>query len=146
MDLDTLQAALRDDPDDWGAWLVLSDWLLEREDPRGEIIALEHQLDTRTLRTRERHALWARLQPLYAHQDAWLAGLDLPPGATPKWRHGFLVGLWVPWHPDLPNRLARWRAARTGYFLAGSTCPRPGSTTPGWRAWSRTRRWRACAR
>ncbi|MEZ4238502.1 MAG: TIGR02996 domain-containing protein [Myxococcota bacterium] len=127
MDLATLQQQIQDTPDDWAPWLVLSDWLLERQDPRGQIIALEHQLDTRVLPTRERHALWARLQPLLARRDEWLGELDLPAEATPELRHGFLVGLWVPWHDDLPERLAAWRSARTAQFLASLDLTRSGA-------------------
>lgn len=34
---------IRDDPEDPGSQLVLADWLLERGDPRGELIVLDHR-------------------------------------------------------------------------------------------------------
>src|SRR5690348_8797460 len=39
-----LEAQIDARPDDPGPWLVYADWLLERDDPRGKLISLQHQL------------------------------------------------------------------------------------------------------
>ncbi|MFT3697859.1 MAG: TIGR02996 domain-containing protein [Kofleriaceae bacterium] len=44
-DENQLIAAIAADPDDEAGWLVYADWLLERDDPRGELIHIGIELD-----------------------------------------------------------------------------------------------------
>jgi uncharacterized protein (TIGR02996 family) len=75
-----LLAAIRADPYDDHARLVYADWLLARDDPRGELLVLEHRDRTTPSGLRNREAL-ARLVELAAI-------------------HGFL---WIPDEPALPR-------------------------------------------
>jgi uncharacterized protein (TIGR02996 family) len=98
--MEALEERLRDAPaDDWSAWLVYSDWLLERGDPRGELIQLEHRLATDA----------GPAQPLQAaidaltkkHSDEWRAGI--PSGVEViELRHGFITAARVAWSEDAP--------------------------------------------
>jgi uncharacterized protein (TIGR02996 family) len=90
--------ALRDglarEPIDWASWLVYADWLLEQGDPRGELVNLEHKLDTAKLSRDERLGLVRQRMTLQKeHEGQWLRGLTLPEGLYPRWRHGFIIGL-----------------------------------------------------
>ncbi|HEY0985394.1 MAG TPA: TIGR02996 domain-containing protein [Kofleriaceae bacterium] len=77
-----LEAAIAADIDDAGAYLVYADWLQTRGDPRGELIVVQHALET------ARGPAWARLkirerELLTAHGEHLLG-----PGAAPRyWRH-----------------------------------------------------------
>ena len=84
-------AAVRANPDDWTAWLVFADWLTERGDARGQLIAWEHQL---AVSADEQHALRQRVRALEeAQQGEWLVGWVPPPQTELEWRHGFLIGV-----------------------------------------------------
>jgi uncharacterized protein (TIGR02996 family) len=64
------------DIDDPGAWQVYLDWLLEREDPRAELVRLQtarEDLDD----DKERNVLDKQIYDLIdAHGEAWLAGVN----------------------------------------------------------------------
>lgn len=54
MDEDDFIAAIADDPDDVGAWLVYADWLQESGDPRGEFLALQVEFEQSDPEERDR--------------------------------------------------------------------------------------------
>ena len=89
--MNELLRALWRDPDAWEGWLVLADWLDEREDARGELIRLihEHQRLAPPGRRRAIDALIIR------NRARWEAGLDLPDTLQLRWHRGFVVGVWV---------------------------------------------------
>jgi len=66
-----LEAAIRNNPDDPGAYLVYGDWLQARGDPRGELIALQHQ---RSLAPDDRKLLRAEAECFKKH-----GGYLMPP-------------------------------------------------------------------
>ena len=102
VDPTTLIAAIVDDPDTIDQWLIYADWLLDRGDPRGELINLELAIDAGTADAeaqsrvkRLRHDEDALLSPRLAAQahywkfDLWrgfvrgatlLGASDDPPG------------------------------------------------------------------
>ena len=89
-----LAAAVRADFDDWDAWRVFADWLTDRGDARGELIAIEHRLGVEALAADEQLSLQQRVHALTeAHQVEWLAGWVPPEGAELEWRCGFIVGV-----------------------------------------------------
>jgi uncharacterized protein (TIGR02996 family) len=78
---DDLLAAIYEHPDDDAPRLVYADWLLEREDPRGEFIALQLQGSTDK-----------RVQQLFAkHKKALLGPLAPMLGGDLELRRGFVV-------------------------------------------------------
>jgi uncharacterized protein (TIGR02996 family) len=91
-----LLAAVADAPDDDGPRLVYADWLSERDDPRGEFIALQcraHPTDAE----RERAELLLR-----AHRSAWLGPLALAfVRSSVVFERGFPVSATVREHWDL---------------------------------------------
>lgn len=98
-----LEQTLREHPDDPAAWLVYGDLLLERGDPRGALIQLEHRLAR--ARPADRAALRREIEALVRKQQPrWNAAL--PPGVHAKaWRYGFVTKLAVPWSEDAPARI-----------------------------------------
>jgi uncharacterized protein (TIGR02996 family) len=114
-----LREGLAQEPLDWASWLVYSDWLLERGDARGELIVIEHKLDTARLSRDERHQLVMRRVALYReHEQRWIAGLEVPRDAYPRWRHGFIAGLICSWNPANAAFLRRLRSHPTGRLLS----------------------------
>ncbi|MGZ3423533.1 MAG: TIGR02996 domain-containing protein [Polyangiales bacterium] len=69
-----LLEAVYDDPDDDDARLVLADLLLEREDPRGELLALQFKEEREGLAPKERKRMNALVR---AHQEEWLGEIFL---------------------------------------------------------------------
>ena len=90
--LETIERELRDvileSPDDLAARMVYADWLLERGDPRGELIALECAQATEDERGElRRRALWQH------HRETWLADDLGSSGIDPRrveYRCGFI--------------------------------------------------------
>jgi uncharacterized protein (TIGR02996 family) len=84
-----LEARILANPDDQEVYLVYSDWLSERGDPRGELIAVQRQLGQRP----DDAELEAREQALLdANGATWLgelARLD-PKDLAVTWRWGFI--------------------------------------------------------
>ncbi|MBX2797047.1 MAG: TIGR02996 domain-containing protein [Myxococcales bacterium] len=107
-DARALLAAVRSDIDSHEPWLVLADWLTERGDVRGELVILAHRLREGTSTGPERRASTRRIDAIQkAHEAQWRAEVDLPAGARPQWRYGFMVGLWLPWTTSSPSELER---------------------------------------
>jgi len=69
----------RTSSDDTAPYLVYADWLIERGDPRGELIVAAIRKETD--RERELHQ---------AHDATWLGGLAGRDGVAVSWRNGFL--------------------------------------------------------
>jgi uncharacterized protein (TIGR02996 family) len=59
-----LEAHLRHHPDDRNSWLVYADWLTEEGDARGQLVMLEHRLETGALSPEERQGLTEQVQAL----------------------------------------------------------------------------------
>lgn len=76
-------AAIRAAPDDDAPRLVYADWLLERGDPRGELIVLQCGPQTEEAKKRARELL-------QLHQTQWL-GAIVYVTRTQVWERGFLV-------------------------------------------------------
>ncbi|MFO0740989.1 MAG: TIGR02996 domain-containing protein [Labilithrix sp.] len=83
VDHDEHLAAIRAAPDDDAPRLVYADWLLERGDPRGELIVL--QCGPRTEESRRREA-----ELLREHELQWLGAVAYVT-RTRRWRRGFVV-------------------------------------------------------
>ena len=87
-----LEAHLRREPHDRGAWLVYADWLASHGDPRAELIVLQHRLDDPSLDDGQRHRIRDRIARI-DRRWAWLAAFPHS-GALRSvvWHHGFIVG------------------------------------------------------
>jgi uncharacterized protein (TIGR02996 family) len=72
---------------DLAAYQVYADWLIERGDPRGDLIALDiaHERDPHNS-----ELSYAREALLRVHADAWLGELARGGGAACTWQRGFL--------------------------------------------------------
>ncbi|MBA3503846.1 MAG: TIGR02996 domain-containing protein, partial [Deltaproteobacteria bacterium] len=75
-------------PDDLDALRVYADVLIERGDPRGELIAVQLQR-----REQDSPELVARERELAAALDATLVGQLDQPGAAFSWQRGFLEAI-----------------------------------------------------
>jgi hypothetical protein len=83
--------------DDWASWWVYADWLCDR----GELVALEHRLAFEGLPVEERRALRAQADALTEGQhQVCLETLALPEGSSIQLRHGFVVGVRLPWRDE----------------------------------------------
>src|SRR5436309_1145138 len=83
-------------PDDDTPRLVYADWLTDRDDPRGEFIALQCLLARTEEADPRRPSLEAReRQLLVRHQEQWLGALR-PLLSRWVFRRGFLDGVAVP--------------------------------------------------
>lgn len=110
-----LEARLVDSPDDAATWQVYADWLLEREDPRGQLVQLEQRL-TRSS-GRDRVAVQQAIDALRAkHEATWRADLAAEVDVV-GWRHGFVAAIAVPWNHDAPALVARSLALPTCRFV-----------------------------
>jgi hypothetical protein len=80
----------------WDPWLVYADWLSERGDVRGRLVALEHHRATSRLRADELRAVAAEIDELIAaHEHSWLIP-GMPEACKFEWRYGFIVGATFP--------------------------------------------------
>lgn len=100
-------------PDDPGPYLVYADALMERGDPRGDLISIQHALETASwtaaadLRRRE-----AAL--VEANRDAWLGPvLDVLEPSAIRWRLGFVHAARVRTEHELAAVMALPHAAST---------------------------------
>lgn len=101
--IERIEETLRDHPDDWSAWLAHAGRLVEQGDARAELIRLEHRRVVEGARAAP--ALSQQIAALQEkHRARW--GLDLPEGATPTWRNGFIVHLEVPLGEETAGELA----------------------------------------
>jgi uncharacterized protein (TIGR02996 family) len=99
---DSLEVAIRANPDDRLAYSAYGDYLQEQGDPRGEFIAVQLGLEDPSLPARERKKLQQReKQLLDAHEREWLgstladaiAEAREDDGVTVTFRRGWLWGL-----------------------------------------------------
>jgi uncharacterized protein (TIGR02996 family) len=84
-----LEARLLANPNDLAAYLVYSDWLIERGDPRGELIAVQAKLHETPL---DVILLASEEHLLKAHRGTWLGPLATigPADLGCSWHLGFL--------------------------------------------------------
>jgi uncharacterized protein (TIGR02996 family) len=102
-----LERELRLQSSAWDPWLVYADWLSERGDVRGRLIALEHHRATSRLHPDEQRAVTAEIDGLVAaHEHSWLIS-EMPEACKFEWRYGFIVGAAFPLGED---HLAQLRA------------------------------------
>jgi uncharacterized protein (TIGR02996 family) len=95
-----LERELRLQSSAWEPWLVYADWLSERGDMRGRLIALEHHRATSRLRADETRAVAAEIDELIAaHEDSWRIA-EMPDACKFEWRYGFIVGVNFPLGED----------------------------------------------
>ena len=84
--VEELEAHLRANPEDRGAWTVYGDWLLEHGDVRGELVRSQREL------TKEERARWRGPVP-----ERFITG----------WRHGFVTAVELPFDVRSPVMLER---------------------------------------
>jgi uncharacterized protein (TIGR02996 family) len=107
-----LEQKIIEDYEDLAAFAVYADWLIERGDPRGELIQVQLALEDEALSPRQRQPLQAREKALLdAHARTWLGPLaellldvDIrQPWHNPRWRfqRGFLAFLELN-RPEMP--------------------------------------------
>ncbi len=125
--LDELQSHLAANPDDWPAWLVLGDLLSEHGDVRGELIRLEHLHAEAApdARAELQHQLVAMVK---ANEPAWRGPAPTGEGVTLDWRHGFIVGLELPWVDDTAAQLKAFLASPASRLLTTLAVTRVGET------------------
>ena len=94
-----LEAEIRRNPDDPGPYIVYADWLQQRKDPRGELIAVQEQLsrdpDNKKLRDAEQalfdeHGSYLMPQALHAALRAARRGDDPTTRCSVAWHMGFI--------------------------------------------------------
>jgi uncharacterized protein (TIGR02996 family) len=91
-----LERELRLQSSAWEPWLVYADWLSERGDVRGRLIALEHHRATSRLRADEQRAIATEIDELIAAYEAdWLIP-GMPDACKFEWRYGFITGVAFP--------------------------------------------------
>jgi uncharacterized protein (TIGR02996 family) len=70
-----LEQQIAERPDDWGPWLVYTDWMIEQiDDPRLELIRLSHRLATEPMSKADARKL-ERLRMSLDSEDRWRCGL-----------------------------------------------------------------------
>jgi uncharacterized protein (TIGR02996 family) len=95
-----LERELRLQSSAWEPWLVYADWLSERGDVRGRLIALEHHRATSRRRADEQRAVASEIDELIAaHEDSWRIE-GMPEACKFEWRYGFIVGAVFPLGDD----------------------------------------------
>ena len=91
-----LLRAVVEAPSDYAPRIVYADWLSERGDPRGEMIALACKLRSGDIYFSEREAARARVgQLLRAHESRWAGEMGLPDGTVSRrhWSAGFVESI-----------------------------------------------------
>lgn len=96
MDQQAIESRLRGDPSDAAAWEAQSEWLIQKGDPRGQLIRLS-QLQAHAPVFSLRHAtLGQEIERLSSECNQ--RALHLPKGAVAEWKYGFVVGLELDLH------------------------------------------------
>ena len=112
-------AKLRADPSAWSDWLVLADWLVDRDDPRGVLVTLEHRLAVGALGADEARTVRAQADALIAeHRDAWLGSLDEPDACLIDWILAVTEGATRGWDRAAPDALSALPTHPTGWLVA----------------------------
>jgi uncharacterized protein (TIGR02996 family) len=139
-EVEAFETALAADPDDLATYSAYADWLQERDDPRGEFIAVQLALEDASRSGDERDALKAReAELLAAHEREWLGELaphflDRDEHAGPErpavehwWARGFFAEMKVQFFTaPLASAVARAPAARFLRKLQVESAP-PGA-------------------
>ncbi len=107
---EALRRMLVERPDEDDAYLVLADYLQQAEDPRGELIVLEHRAQTQS----DPEARAAARDFFRTHKEALVGPLaEVAPYLTGvRWHLGFVRQASLQIAHDLPTQLAR-RVVRT---------------------------------
>jgi uncharacterized protein (TIGR02996 family) len=88
-----MEAAIATSPDDAEAWLVYADWLQGEGDPRGELITVQHALETKKdkkLRDREKKIFEEHGALLLGALRKHTTTMDHRRSDVFSWRRGFL--------------------------------------------------------
>lgn len=92
-----LEAAIAADPEARGGYEVYADWLAQRGDPRGELIAVQLAREDRPL---DAWLAKRETELLVDHGGTWLGGLDGPSWPGPpievEWERGFVTSAIIP--------------------------------------------------
>src|SRR6185436_2179265 len=81
-----LEALIAKSPDDPSNYLVYADWLIQQNDPWGELISVETKAETDNT-----PALRERAKALHdQHDKTWLGDLAGADGFSCSWRRGYL--------------------------------------------------------
>jgi uncharacterized protein (TIGR02996 family) len=114
--IESLEEGLRENPDDWNAWLVYGDHLTSVGDVRGELIRLEHEHAMAfSDNARSRRLFNERRALEKPHEAAWRC--ELPEAFTVQLSHGFVVALEVPHELESAEPLQRFLTRPEARFL-----------------------------
>ena len=129
---ETFLVDIWENPEDDTPRLVYADWLMDRDDPRGEFIALQCELETRSIKDPSHARLRRReLALLREHREEWLG--DLADARAPlTFRRGFLDEVemtgerFLYWLPSLwragPLTSIRLKRCSIGYLQTICSC------------------------
>jgi uncharacterized protein (TIGR02996 family) len=129
-----LEAAILADPDNTDAYLVYGDWLQRQDDPRGELIALQHAV--MQARGDEATKLKGQVKDLFERAKASLLGETLvdvqgEEGLQVEWHLGFIRSAWVgqteDFFPDVAGAVKALLLHPSGRFLRELTIGMPQS-------------------
>ncbi|MCE9562757.1 MAG: TIGR02996 domain-containing protein [Planctomycetes bacterium] len=132
------ERAIAADPNDGTGWRAYADYLVERNDPRGEFMQVQFALEDETLPKAARKKLQTREAALLKeHEREWLGELapfmlegDEHGVHKPVWRNGFLAGNGFMLPVAFAQELAIAPAARFLRELRLSSMGNYGDTTP----------------
>jgi uncharacterized protein (TIGR02996 family) len=119
-DTEAFEKAIIANPDERATYSAYADWLQERDDPRGEFIAVQLALEDESRSKSERDSLKAReAELLKAHEREWLGVLAphllndrVPNTIEYRWRRGVLTSLQAALDTAFSHALADAPAAR----------------------------------
>jgi uncharacterized protein (TIGR02996 family) len=123
------EQAILDDPDEPSHYAAFADWLMERGDPRGELIQVQLALEDEGRRGRERAALRRREKSLLRrHERQWLGELApflIDYAATPDERRRAVPRVQYRWERGLLTALSvRYLTTAFAHALADASAAR----------------------
>ena len=128
-DVDAFLATIREEPDDDTPRLVFADWLEEHNDPRGEFIRLQCELNRWVPDVDRRSALQNRERELLReHRKKWLGSLANLPESRCRFDRGLIAFSsngamplrWNPWIQSLHFRLRESTTQPISQYLTPS--------------------------
>ncbi len=84
---DSLLALIEEDPDDLNHYLILSDWLMSKNDPRGLLISLQYELHQTPEKPKLKRSIKQHLQ---THHKVLLGALHDRSELKLEWKWGFI--------------------------------------------------------